>query len=87
MNKLRQMFSSRSTFYKKEAEDDADFKIIVQGVTLHVHKFILAYNSPVFKKMFENNEKEISINNFTVIKIDEFLQFFYPELRATLNGT
>ena len=92
MEKLRQRFFSKNVFYEKRDRDSSDFKIIVQGITFHVHKFNLAYNSPVFKKWFKDNELEISpkeqfsITNFTVTKVDEYLQFFYPELRAILKG-
>ena len=92
MEKLRQTFFPKNVFYDKKDKNNSDIKIIVQGVTFHVHKFTLAYNSPVFKKWIEDNENEIrpeeqfSITNFTVTKVDEYLQFFYPELRVTLNG-
>lgn len=88
---FRNIFSQKSIFQSSK-KADTDFRITVQGVTLHVNRFNLEYNSPVFRRMFKENEKDInpkeefSINNFKVVQVDEFLRFFYPELRARLNG-
>ncbi|CAH1773707.1 unnamed protein product [Owenia fusiformis] len=65
-------------FTKKD--EFSDITLIVEDQKLHVHKSYLAQWSPVFKKMFVNDQKskEISLNGKKRVEVLELLHCIYP---------
>ena len=62
---------------------DSDIVLVVEGEELHVHKWILTSQSPVFKAMFDGHFKEASQNEITLKEKDlqsmiQFLKLLYP---------
>ena len=62
---------------------DSDIVLIVEDEELHVHKWILTSQSPVFKAMFDGHFQEASQNEITLKEKDlqsmiQFLKLLYP---------
>lgn len=60
----------------------SDLTIIVGSKKIQVHKIVLASRSSVFARMFENDMKEnltgsITIEDFSVEAVEDFLKFIY----------
>ena len=63
--------------------DDSDIVLVVEGHELHVHKWILTSQSPVFKAMFDGRFREASQDKVTLKDKDpktmvRFLKLLYP---------
>ena len=63
--------------------EDSNMVLVVEDQELHVHKWILTSQSPVFKAMFGGHLKEASQNNITLKEKDlqsmiPFLRLLYP---------
>ena len=63
--------------------NDSNMVLIVEGKKLHVHKWILTSQSPVFKAMFDGHFREASQNEITLKEKDlqsmiQFLKLLYP---------
>ena len=61
----------------------SDVVMDVEETSLHVHNFILSYNSTVFKKMLSSNfkeklEKRIKLPGKSKKSIVELLTYIYP---------
>ena len=74
--------------------DDSDIVLVVEDEELHVHRTILALQSPVFKSMFNDNkeasEDKIPIEEKKLELMLVFLKILYPssifgEVRDLLN--
>ena len=62
---------------------DSDIVLVVEDEKLHVHKWILTSQSPVFKAMFDGHFKEASQNEITLKEkklqsMIQFLKLLYP---------
>ena len=63
--------------------DGSDMMLIVEDHELHVHKWILSSQSPVFKAMFNGHFKEASQDKVTLKEKEfksmiDFLKLLYP---------
>ena len=63
--------------------NDSNMVLIVEGKKLHVHKWILKSQSPVFKAMFdghfqEANQDEITLKEKDLRSMIQFLKLLYP---------
>ena len=62
--------------------DDSDLVLVVEDKELHVHRWILTIQSPVFKAMLDGHFKEASQNRVTLEEnfesILKFLESLYP---------
>ena len=74
--------------------DDSDLVLIVEDKELHVHRWILTMQSPVFKAMLDGHFKESSLDKITLEDDFEsmlrFLEALYPpsmlkEVRAPVD--
>ena len=78
--------------FTKSEQEDSDVKINVENVTLHLHRFVLEQNSPIFSQMFKENDAEISpkeefaITDYNLDDVIRYFKFFYPELRQQVTG-
>ncbi len=64
----------------KNQENWASFKLIADGKSYRVHKWMLAARSPVFAALFSSNEEIGSIHlavDCSVNEIGQFIQFIY----------
>uniref|UniRef100_A0AC34FE34 BTB domain-containing protein n=1 Tax=Panagrolaimus sp. ES5 TaxID=591445 RepID=A0AC34FE34_9BILA len=65
---------------QQNSEEDFDFDF--GGEIIKIHKFMVAAESPVFKKMFEDNfkeaaEKKVTITDFKIHIIKAFVDYCY----------
>lgn len=65
-----------------ESGELTDFIIKAEDIEFNVHKFILAANSLVFRRMFQNNlietiENKMTISDYSSSVVGEFLEFLY----------
>lgn len=76
-----------------ESGELSDFIIKAEDTEFKVHKFVLAANSPVFRRMLQNKmiettENEVTIPDFSSSVVEEFLEFLYlakvPETNENL---
>ena len=63
--------------------EDSNMVLVVEDQELHVHKWILTSQSPVFKAMFDGHFKEASQNRIALKEKDlrsmiQFLRLLYP---------
>ena len=63
--------------------NDSDIVLVVEDQELHVHKWILTSQSPVFKAMFDGHFQEANQDKITLEEKDlqsmiQFLKLLYP---------
>lgn len=77
-----------------ESSELSDFTIKAGNKEFKVHKMLLAANSPVLRRMFQNNvqetmENKMTISDFNSRVVQDFLEFIYmakvPENNETLT--